>query len=283
MSSPSMQRLFCARPWSRPPASPLAGEQDRVDLALGDSCIRSVDDDDGDELEFEHDDGEETRSTDFDEIDALLARTSRSTNDIQIAAANRDDSGFVYDEDWDEESRLSEWRERMKESENLPPLMAAGLALEAWEMIEPLQHRAWLGSLLAAALLRARGKTRHHLVAMHAGFRHALYRHSRRHDLVKKLTVFAQAIETMAKLDSKELDRLTLVRELLLRKSVGRRSNSKLPRLVDLCLQSPIISVPLAAEKLRVSQQAVTIMIEELAPNLRELTGRGRYRAWAIL
>jgi hypothetical protein len=42
-----------------------------------------------------------------------------------------------------------------------------------------------------------------------------------------------------------------------------------------------IISVPLAAKQLGVSQQAATTMIEELSPNLREQTERRRYRAWA--
>ena len=87
----------------------------------------------------------------------------------------------------------------------------------------------------------------------------------------------------MANADMKEVDRLTLARELLLRKCRGRRANSNLPRLVDLCLGSPIISVPLAAKELGISQQAATIMIGELASNLRELTGRGRYRAWAVI
>lgn len=87
----------------------------------------------------------------------------------------------------------------------------------------------------------------------------------------------------MADVDMKEVDRLTLARELLLRKCRGRRENSKLPRLVDLCLCLPIVSVPLAAKELGISQQAATIMTGELSPNLRELTGRGRYRAWAVM
>jgi hypothetical protein len=87
----------------------------------------------------------------------------------------------------------------------------------------------------------------------------------------------------MANFEMKEVDRLTLARELLVRKCKGRRGNSKLPRLVELCLTSPIVSVPLAAKELGVSQQAATIMIDELSSNLRELTGRGRYRAWAVM
>ena len=69
----------------------------------------------------------------------------------------------------------------------------------------------------------------------------------------------------------------------MLRKCQGKRGNSKLPRFVELCLTSPIVSVPFAAKQLGVSQQAATIMLDEHSSNLRELTGRGRYRAWAVM
>ncbi len=115
------------------------------------------------------------------------------------------------------------------------------------------------------------------------GFRHARYRRSRQQDLATRLIGFAEALETTATLGLKEVDRLTLSPELLLRKCIGRRGNSKLPRLVDLCLRLPVVSVPLAAKELGVSQQAATTMIDELSPNLRELTERRRYRAWAVI
>jgi hypothetical protein len=46
---------------------------------------------------------------------------------------------------------------------------------------------------------------------------------------------------------------------------------------------SPVVTVPLAAKKLGVSQQAATTMIDELSSNLCELTGRARYPAWAVM
>jgi len=244
-------------------------------------CRAMHDDAAGGELDEE--DGETIRTGEFAEIDELLARTSRVIERSEPAPPMRDDSGLVYDEDWDEEARLAEWRERLGRTQNLPPLMAASVALDAWEEIEPLQRSAWLGPLLAAALLRSRGKTRHHLTAMHSGFRQAKYRRVGRDDFESRSVAFACAIETTAKADSKELDRLTLARELLLRKCKGRRANSRMSQLVDLCLASPVVTVPFAAKELRVSQQAATTMIGELSSNLRELTGRGRYRAWAVI
>lgn len=235
------------------------------------------------EEESEGGDDEGSHMGEFDEIDALLARISRRTSHIETASPKRDDSGLVYDEDWDERDRLREWGERLQETRGLPPLMAAGLALDAWETIEPLQRSAWLGPLLVAELLRVRGKTRHHLPALHAGFRHAKYRRVRQYDLATRLIAFAKAIEEMARAASKEIDRLALARELLLRKCKGRRGNSKLPRLIEFCLASPIISVPLVAKELDISQQAATTMVGELSTNLRELTGRRRYRAWALI
>lgn len=251
-------------------------------VAGGKEKSRNLDDDNEDEFLDDRDD-DWTSSDEFDEIDALLARTSAVTKPLQPSAVTRDDSGLVYDEDWDEEGLFAEWRDTLKENDSLPPLLAAGLAYEGWQTIEPLQRQAWLGPLLTAALLRSRDKTRDHLATVNIGYRHSKYRRSRHHDLATRLNGFAEAIETAATLGLKEINKLTLSRELLLRKCVGRRGNSKLPRLVDLCLSLPVVSVPLAAKKLGVSQQAATTMIDELSSNLRELTERRRYRAWAVV
>ena len=173
-------------------------------------------------------------------------------------------------------------------------LEAAGVALDAWEEIEPLQHSAWLGPMLVAALLRGRGKTRHHLSALHAGFRHAKYRRSRQSDLKSRLTAFAHAVEVMATADSKKLDRLTLAREFLHRKYKECRTNSRLPRLVDrvwLRRSSPSLSSPRNSEcrasrdhddrrtLVEPSRVDWTTAIQGLGCYMKERPGAGRLEA----
>jgi predicted transcriptional regulator len=63
----------------------------------------------------------------------------------------------------------------------------------------------------------------------------------------------------------------------------NRRSTSRLPALADLLLSKPLVSVPLAAKELKVSTQAIEGMMGQLGSSARELTGRGRYRAWGII
>jgi hypothetical protein len=49
------------------------------------------------------------------------------------------------------------------------------------------------------------------------------------------------------------------------------------------CVSKPLVSVPLAAKELKVSTQAIEGMMGQLGSSARELTGRGRYRAWGII
>jgi len=65
----------------------------------------------------------------------------------------------------------------------------------------------------------------------------------------------------------KDHDCCMLARKQLESKLTGRQSSSKLPALVDLILVRPIASASMIAAEL----------------GLREMTGRGRYRAWGIV
>ncbi len=61
----------------------------------------------------------------------------------------------------------------------------------------------------------------------------------------------------------------------------GRRGHSKLPQLVDLFLSRPLISSAMIEKELKVTTRGALNLIAELG--LREITGRGRYRAWGVV
>ena len=136
-------------------------------------------------------------------------------------------------------------------------------------------------SLLTAALLRTRQKTRSHLLCFNTGLR-ALPR-ARRPTLDggASLVVLLEAMTAAAEAGLKDHDRWLLARRQLERKLAGRRSTSSLPALVDLILATPIASANMIATHLSITPRAAQNLVAELG--LREATGRGRYRAWGIL
>lgn len=61
----------------------------------------------------------------------------------------------------------------------------------------------------------------------------------------------------------------------------GRRTSSKLPALLDLVLSRPLVSTSMIQAELGVSRQGALDLIG--AFGLRELTGKGSFRAWGIV
>ena len=215
----------------------------------------------------------------FAAVDAANAKAERRLAEARGSRPER--NSLVYDPDWDEDARLGDWRAIVEQSRALPPTLAAALAADAWVTIEPLQHTSWLGRLLAASLLRDRGKTRWHLSCLHDGLK-AIPRERRRpREAAARLAVQLEAITAAANAGGKDHDRWLMTKNLLTRKLVGRRATSKLPALVDYVLTRPIVSAGMIAAELGITPRAAQNLIAELG--LREATGRGRYRAWGIL
>ncbi|XKM38073.1 helix-turn-helix domain-containing protein (plasmid) [Rhizobium ruizarguesonis] len=65
------------------------------------------------------------------------------------------------------------------------------------------------------------------------------------------------------------------------RRSIGRRTSSKLPQLIELVMSRPLVSAGMVAKAVGVTPQAAIRIVGELG--LREMTGRGRFRAWGVL
>jgi hypothetical protein len=164
-----------------------------------------------------------------------------------------------------------------------PAVAAASVAWNAWLDLNLYTRLPWLGLIMAASILRARGLT-NHLLPLAAGFKQSRFRPQGREGAREKLAGFCQVLEEALSLAHKDLDRLILARELMSRVTRECRSNSKLPGLVELFLSRPLVTGPLAAKLLKVTPKAVDLMLAQLGGALpRELTGRTRYRAWGIV
>ncbi|OPH81344.1 RHE_PE00001 family protein [Nitrobacter vulgaris] len=217
----------------------------------------------------------------FAAVDAAIAQVDCTLAAENATARPPERDPLVYDLDWDEDERIDAWRVVIDQTRNLPPTLAAAVATDAWAVLAPLQHTPWLGRLLAAALLRERGKTRAHLPCLHDGFK-AIPRERRRPSgRAGRLAVQLESIAAAAEAGLKDHDRWLTARTLLARKLAGRRSTSRLPALLDYVLTRPIVSAGMIAEELEITPRAAQDLVSKLG--LREATGRGRYRAWGIL
>ncbi|HZA94335.1 MAG TPA: RHE_PE00001 family protein [Gemmatimonadales bacterium] len=217
----------------------------------------------------------------FAEIDALLDRTSKVLAGETPLPKSR--SHLVYDPDQDEGEAEDLWLEVVQRTSGWPAIAAAAVAWTAWLDLNLYTRLPWLGLIMAASILRARGLTGH-LLPLAAGFKQSRFRPQGREGAAETLEGFCQVLEEALVIAHKDLDRLILARELMSRVTAKTRSNSRLPELVELFLSRPLVTVPLGAKLLKVTPKAIDLMLAQLGGALpRELTGRTRYRAWGIV
>ncbi|WP_352806574.1 DUF1612 domain-containing protein [Mesorhizobium sp. M0340] len=187
-------------------------------------------------------DGEDDRlAEEFAEIDAVLARSSKILSGADVPGRKEETSqrdrpepqnGLIYDLDWNEEERLAEWQAVIADTREWPLVMRAAILLEAWSDIEVLQHGAWLGPLLVAALLRQEGLVTHHLASRHLGAKNIPRERRRARNRSDRLLACLDAIHDAALTGLKEHDRLVLAKSQMERKLRDRRASSKLSDVV---------------------------------------------------
>ncbi|MGN8154333.1 RHE_PE00001 family protein [Agrobacterium sp. 22094] len=260
-----------------------------------DGSDRAVEDRSGDRAEMvepegegdEGDDAKDLPGVDYAAIDALLARSDAAIENATRpgrAAGSRasEKDPLVYDLDWDEDARLDEWRAVLRQAEDLPAVLQAIVALDAWNELSVLQHAPWLGRLFCASILRQAGiTTGAHLAAINLGLKTIPVDRRRHRDRETRLLAIARGLIVAAEIGLKEHDRLALARTMFERKLDGRRMSSKLPELVELVMTKPLVSAGMVAKTLDVTPQAARRIVSELG--LREMTGRGRFRAWGVM
>jgi len=229
-------------------------------------------------------DDEDPLSQYLADIDAAIARSEAMISQAlkpAIPPYRKERAPLLYEPDWDEDERLAEWQAVLDESSSLPPVLRAVLLVDAWNQLQVLQHAPWLGRLLASSLLRKEGVTIAHLAALNLGLKQVgrERRSSREQDV--RIVAMLDAITEAGEVGLKEHDRLVLAQQQMQHRITGRRQSSKLPQLVDLVLSRPMVSSGMIAKALSVTPQGALKIASEL--HLRELTGRGRFRAWGIV
>lgn len=216
------------------------------------------------------------------EMDALLARSSAA---LENTFSARPEPGTVTSPSFDrepqeeEDERLSLWRRLIETHADLPPLLQAAVLLDAWNALEVLGRSPWLGRQLVAALLRSNEMT--HLPALNTGLRQIARERRRSRHQSERVIAILDGIREAAQLGLKEHDRLLNGKSRMERRLVGRRSNSRLPDLIELVLSKPVVSTSMIVKALGTTPQGAVGLANEL--ELREMTGRGRFRAWGIL
>ncbi|MES5097991.1 RHE_PE00001 family protein [Agrobacterium sp. BA1120] len=230
------------------------------------------------------DDADMPLSDELSAIDRLIARSS-ATLDI-IAKDERPPQYPTFenptrDPDWNEDERLDEWKKVVKASAGLPATLRASIALDAWQKLEVLQRSPWLGRQLASAVLRDEGLSPAHLPALNTGLRAVSRERRNAGNQAARLVAFLEGIQEAAMLGLKEHDRLLNAKGRMERRLLGRRSSSRLPDLIDLVLARPVVSTSMIVKALGTTPQGAVGLANQL--ELREMTGRGRFRAWGVI
>jgi hypothetical protein len=215
---------------------------------------------------------------DEDEQDAR-EREVRTPIDVLISQAER-----VTTED--DAEALAAWFElQLTVPTKWPALLRASVLLEAWSIIDPLPRHSYMGVVLVNALLVRDRRLRRHRLNVELGRRRLMvdgYRRPEGQSGLRRTVWWLRAFAAGEEAAQVEFDRLSLAHQVVARHLTGRRASSRLADVVTLFASKPIVTAPMIAHHLKISQQAARTLVRSLGGGVTEITGRRRFQAWRL-
>jgi hypothetical protein len=172
----------------------------------------------------------------------------------------------------------------LEEARQLPAIAGAVLLFDFWLLHEHRSTFTEVGPLLASLFLRSRGIVSFGLPGLCRGLWRMRGRWQAYDPPAKRYAVLAESIAASAAMSMADCDRLVLAKQLMDRKLTTSKRDESLRVFVDLLIENPLVNVELAVRTLKITPQAVELLIKRLGDAMPpELTGRSRYRAWGII
>jgi hypothetical protein len=212
-------------------------------------------------------------ATEVDEDHSLLGSLVASLDRLRSGATESADAA------------VGEWLGLLEPARpEIPLLLQAAVALEGWRIVEAYPREGYLGGVLVSHWLRDRKRVRSHLLGLEAGFRAVMRRSRPSADLptAERILFWLAVIAEGAAQGSETLNRLELARQVAVSRMGTRRAHSHLGALIALLLERPVVTGPMAAQRLGVTPQSARRLIGELGGTVTEISGQTRYRAWRL-
>ena len=177
------------------------------------------------------------------------------------------------------------WLHVVEELRSMPTLPAAAIALRVWRRASPLDsYNEEIGLVLASLLLWHWGKTRGMTACLAVGLNEAEIELDDRATLGAWIQNFCRAIQAAANKGLNNHNSLVRGRSRLVRLLTQHRGNSRLPRLAWFFLNYPTVSRRFITQRLDVSAQGTSWLLEALIREgiVQETTGKTRDLAYSL-
>ena len=134
---------------------------------------------------------------------------------------------MIYDQSWDGPARLSAWRQLRRDVATFPPMLAAALVWDGWQMLLPEQHGGWKAPMLGALVLKDRKTFVQGVLPIAWGMTKSRFRWSGKINLNDRLLGFFGCVVEAAERSHQEINRLVLADAQMARRLEGRREIRK--------------------------------------------------------